>query len=178
MRLRVEPPGAKWETYSGVTGPPVPSDGSVMLNLRLQRQVHSNWCWAALAASLRDFYGRAPLRQEDIAAALRVDGDSSARLDDALQAAGCYSHWSPGRPTFERIAHEIAAGRPVCLCIDWLGGGSHYVVISGYDRERRELCVGDSMHGPSVQPFDTFPGLYRVTGGIWRGTYWTAAPAA
>jgi hypothetical protein len=102
--------------------------------------------------------------------------DAYAMLDEALRIVGCYSHWSPGRPTFERIRAEIDASRPLCLRVAWYRGGSHYVVVTGYSTDTREIYLEDSLHGPSVQAFDPFPGTYRMTGGVWRETFWTCTP--
>ena len=190
MKLRVEPHGARNESYSGVPAGGAGRGGAVVLDLVLQRQELSKWCWAAISVSLGRYYGTTERRQREVAAALlgfdcsrfgeepevRESADAYAMLDEALQLAGCYSHWSPGRPTFERLRAEIDAGRPVCLQIEWLRGGMHYAVVAGYDAEAAELYVEDPLHGPSVQPFEGFPGGYRK-GGFWRGTYWTCPPA-
>jgi hypothetical protein len=100
----------------------------------------------------------------------------NARLDEALALAECHSHCSPGRPEFERVAAEIDAGRPVCVQLEWRHGGSHYVVLTGYHPDGREVYVQDPLHGPSVHPFDGFPRRYQGTGGAWRATFWTRAP--
>jgi hypothetical protein len=49
----------------------------------------------------------------------------------------------------------------------------HYVVIDGYDAEGRELRLGDTLHGPSLQQYDEFPGAYRGRPALWRATLWT-----
>ncbi|HST58109.1 MAG TPA: papain-like cysteine protease family protein [Longimicrobium sp.] len=160
--------------------------------LELEIQELGRWCWAAISASLGRFYGTRAWRQHEAAAAvlgfdcsghredaaLRARCDVNARLDDALALAGCHSHWSAGRPTFERVVSEIGASRPVCVQLEWRHGGSHYVVLSGYHADTREVHVLDPLHGPSVQPFDGFPSGYRGTGGAWRATFWTAPPRA
>ncbi len=154
----------------------------------MQHQELSNWCWAAIAASLSAFYGGRQLAQAEVAAdvlgyacsGFRADPELAARcnvcarLDDALKAVGGYSHWSPGKPTFARIRTEIDAGRPVCFGLDWLSGGFHYAVVTGYYADAREIYVADPLHGPSVQAFEPFPSRYRGSGGVWRGTFWTA----
>ncbi|HEY3364145.1 MAG TPA: papain-like cysteine protease family protein [Symbiobacteriaceae bacterium] len=191
MQLKIEPQTAKRERYST----PESAGGkasSHVLDLAIQRQELSNWCWAAIAASLGDFYRRRHFTQHEIASrmlgydcsCLASDPEAAARcdvfamLDEALRVTECYSHWSPGRPTFERLCAEIGSGRPLCVGIDWQIGGSHYAVVSGCYVETREIYVVDPLHGPSVQPFDAFPATYRGTGGMWRGTFWTQRPTA
>src|ERR1700685_859390 len=186
MKLRIDPPAARTEGYSGVMR--TPDLAKCVLNFVMQPQQFSNWCWAAIAASLVNFYGIGRAKQEEIAASvvgfgrdasgepIRGGSNVPAMLDEALRASGCYSHWSPGGPTFERIAREIEAGRPLCVSIEWRTGGGHYVVISGHHSESRELHVEDPKHGRSVQRFDDFPNRYQGCGAIWRGVFWTCSP--
>jgi hypothetical protein len=176
MRLRIEPPGATRASYGRAARPGDDARGARILDLIVERQLRDKWCWAAVAAALGRYYGTRTLAQRDAAAALLgVDGDDGNRyamLDDALRLAGCFSHWSPGRPTYERICDEIDAGRPVCVRIQWRDGGSHYVVLTGHDRRTGELYVQDPQHGPSIHPFEAFPRQYRI-GAVWTETYWT-----
>jgi hypothetical protein len=192
MKLRIESPGAKREGYSGAARRQSPATGGCLLNLAMNSQEQQKWCWAALAASLGRYYRTLSWPQHRVVSVLlgfdcsrfRDDEDVRARcdvyamLDDALRIAGCYSHWSPGRPSFERIRTEIEAGRPVCVQIDWRRGGSHYVALTGYYPDRREIYIQDPLHGPSVQTFDNFPRSYRLSGGAWNGTFWTHPPGA
>jgi hypothetical protein len=155
----------------------------------MQRQQLSKWCWAAIAVSIADYYQSGGLCQADVASTvLGVDCsdpheaaehgsryNTYADLDRSLRSVGCFSHWSPGRPTFARLCSEIDAGRPLCLSIVWRNGGSHYVVVIGYHAETREIYVEDPLHGPSVHIFDKFPHSYW-NGGFWRGTFWTSPP--
>jgi hypothetical protein len=175
------------ESYSGVVRERKPSSDSRVLDLIVQRQELTHWCWAAISASLGRYYGTRSWQQYEVASVLLgVDCsrfqedptvvercDTEVLLSEALQLMGCYSHWSPGRPTIERIQTEIDADRAVCVHIDWYRGGSHYVVVNGYDSDSGELYISDPLHGPSIQIFDVFPHRYRVSQGVWRGTFWT-----
>jgi hypothetical protein len=158
-----------------------------LIDFIMQRQEMSNWCWAAIAASIGDYFQTSHLNQREIAsqildfscAAFREDTslasrcNQSAMLDDALRLVKGYSHWSPGRPAFKQVQAAIDRGCPVCPCIEWHRGGFHYVVIIGYAADTNEVYVEDSLHGPSVQRFAQFPKTYRATGGGWHGTFWT-----
>ncbi len=184
MRLKIEPPEATRESYSGAPGRSGAS--SCVLDLVIEPQEFPKWCWAAIAASLGRYYRTAERSQRQVATDLlgfdcsrlpdtpagRERCDLYAMLDEALALVGCFSHWSPGRPTFERIRAEIDAGRPVCVQIDWSRNGAHFAVITGYHADRREIHLEDPLHGPSVQQYERFPGAYRSSG-VWRGTYWT-----
>lgn len=156
----------------------LPANPNILIQLELQQG--ANWCWAAIASCLGRFYGTSHLSQSEIAALVldpRGDSDSPAFLNEALACAGCFSHWSPGRPTLERIIQELAEGRPLCTCIEWKNGGAHYVLITGAFLDSRELYVQDPEQGPSIQTFDNFPVRYRQSG-WWRGVYWTALDAS
>ena len=187
MKLRIEPVEAKRESYSGVAERDVTARKTCILDFIMQPQALPKWCWAAIAVSLGQYYETRSWEQHELASALlgfdcssfdnqldvRLRSDNCANLDEALRLAGCYSHWSPGRPTFERLRSEIDAGRPLCLEVQWYRGGSHFLVISGYHADTREVYVDDPLNGPSVQPFENFPRSYRAFGGVWRGTFWT-----
>jgi hypothetical protein len=147
----------------------------------LGRQERAHWCWAAVASSVAEYYHGSRITQTEVCRlVLNVDIHSSAitdcpgYMDEALIAVGCFSNWSPGRPTFERIRQELCAGRPICVCIEWRRGGAHYVLITGAFPESGEIYVQDPEQGSSIQMLSDFPAKYRQ-GGWWRGVYWTDA---
>lgn len=159
-----------------------------ILDLVIDRQRQANWCWAALASSLARYYGAETVEQHEIASRVLgmecgergLDERSNvyATLRDALRAVGCYSHWSPARPSFERIRSEIDAGRPLCVCIEWRTSGLHYLAVTGYHEHPAELRVDDPLHGLSIHRYEEFPGQYRATGAVWRNTIWTSPPSS
>ncbi|MFF4160904.1 papain-like cysteine protease family protein [Streptomyces sp. NPDC001678] len=170
MLLRVEPPEAAASTAVG--GRLV---GRV-LGAVVERQRAGRWCWAAVAAGVATYYGT-ECTQEDVARALGRGDDPSAgagaRLDEALAAVGCFSHWSPGRPAWDRLVSELVAGRLVGVQIRWSGGGSHFVLLCGAWDEL--VHVADPATGAAALPFADFPRAYR-DGGVWDGTFWTRPP--
>ena len=190
MRLKIEPPEAKRENYSGCVQKHVPNSNAIVLDLIMQSQLLGQWCWAAIAVSLGRYYSNQNWRQHEIATGVlgfncsRFQEESDiaavcnqyAMLNEALQFVGCYSHWSPGHRSFERIQAEIDAGRPICLRLEWYSGGSHYLLVAGYYAATHEIYLEDPQHGPSVQKFALFPHTYRMSGGVWRGTFWTYPP--
>jgi hypothetical protein len=174
-----------------ISHPPDPSQPSNALGPHetgfipfvLQRKERSNWCWAAIAVSLGDYYGMGRFTQCGVAAAVlgtstEADSDAidlsnrTASLEDALLCVGCHVSWSPGRPALHDIAADIVHGRPVCVCLQWRSGDAHYVVLTGCT-DHGELTVEDPLHGSSLQQFGDFPNTYRCAGTVWRGVYWT-----
>lgn len=161
-------------------------DGAVLLEVRVEKQLLNNWCWAALASALGGYYGTSQASQTEIASrlleadctALAIDEelrkrvDREFRLDRAMMAAGCFSHWSAGKPMFDRVRFEINLGRPFCARIEWHQGAAHYVLIHGYRERGEHILVADSLHGPGQYPLPDFPARYRE-GGAWTETFWS-----
>ncbi len=185
LLLRVEPSGAVAECYnvSKTVSGVVPK--SWHLNFRLNRQLHSNWCWASIGEACSKQFGKFAYSQRELAAhffskkypslsEIELELDEEASLDEILRLTGCFSHWSPGRPSFERIQSEIVSNRPVFLSLEWNRSGIHYLCIIGFDAERREIFLDDPSFGPSCQDFDSFPKDYRSAGGVWCCTFWVS----
>jgi len=185
MRLIIESPNARTECYSGMSPQ---GQATTVLDLSVERQEKSRWCWSAIAVSLARFYGTGDWRQSDLAAQVLAGSGSlppenetdplnrEALLEDALRLVRCFSHWSSGRPTFERLAMELSLGRPLCVRVGWHKGGGHYAVISACAPETRKIFVNDPLHGISAQLFDNFPAYYLAKRGVWAETIWTRSP--
>jgi hypothetical protein len=159
-------------------------DGAVKLDVCLEKQEFRNWCWAAIASALGRYYGTLKASQEEIVGNAFANDHSGApgelaerknvefRLDRALRTVGCFSHWSEGKPLFERIRFEINLGRPIGARIEWYQGGAHYVLIHGYRDDGERVLVADSQHGSGEFVLKEFPSLYRERG-AWTETFWT-----
>ena len=164
-----------------------PKGAHLLPGLQLQRQLLGRWCWAAIAADLANFYHKRLISQTEVASMVlgfdcngfNHDTDLTERcnvnykLDEALSAVQCYSHWSPGKPSFERLQFELSLGQPVCCRINWFKGDAHYVVIYGYNNQTRELYIADPLHNTCQIAYAAFPKKYNETGGVWTETYWT-----
>jgi hypothetical protein len=166
---------------------PVVHREDVLLNIHLQPQLLERWCWAAIASAMMRYYHSKDVGQATIAEsvlAISCDGyetnelvreqcNQNTKLYKVLEYANCYSHWTPGKPAFERIQFEINAGRPLCCRIEWYKGDAHYVLIKGYNALAQELFIEDSLHGPANVSYKSFPSEYKTSGGAWTETYWT-----
>lgn len=178
MKIHVESEGALSTSIpaSGGRAPLVRGNGDVMLDLALEPQRKGRWCWAAIGSALAGYFGEKALSQEDVAALIVIpagaDDDVNLPLDAVLEALGCHGHWSPGKPTFERIAFEIGRGLPLAARVEWLRGDAHFVLVTGYNAGRRELLVEDSLHGRSRRTYADFPRTYGESGGVWTETFW------
>lgn len=158
------------------------------LQLTIQHQLQSYWCWAACSSSTSAFFdGSSSWTQCRLANAelsqttCCEDGasdpcDQPWYVDRALSRTGNLATRSAGRATWEAVRREIDAGRPVCARIGWEGGGGHFVLITGY-REAPEghlLDVEDPWTGSASVELDEFTQHYQ-TSGSWTHTYLTQA---
>lgn len=164
-----------------------PAGEEIVLRISPERQTMDRWCWAAIAVSLAQYYHARALTQHEIAtrvlgfdcsgfsedAGLKQQCNVNLGLDKVLQSVGCFSHWSPGKPHFERVQFEIANGRPICCRINWYTGDAHYVLINGYRANSEAIHIADPLHGSSVIPYLDFPAKYKGSGAAWTETYWT-----
>lgn len=185
MKLRIENSEAKDVLFGNSFCTPAYDGEWVSLNLTVDKQKLSNWCWAAIGVSLSRYYNRKEVSQEYVAAAIfnvaddeenilnNKEFNTDQRLDKVLELLSCFSHWSLGKPSFDRIKVEINNGRPVCVRIQWYKGGSHYVVIKGYRDKGTSLQIEDSLTGYNECFYDEFPKKYKNTGAVWIETFWT-----
>ena len=161
------------------------------LSFGMQTQQQSEWCWAAVAASIAAFYGDTPAKSQcelathylglpccidplPAAPPPRWAGNRSFTLDVPLQVL---KHLAapviPDVMSFEDIVKDIDAGKPICCHIRWATAAphdGHFNVIVGYVRELRELVIHDpyATYGHSTLPYDTFKSNYH--GGSWDQT--------
>ena len=162
----------------------------------MQRQLHSDWCWAAVASSIsRHFNPVSSWCQCKLATKMAKFGkrkvdccahpfrEDLARvcnqpwyLEKALRTVGRY-HGKPipGKLSFRRIQKEILDGVPVCARIQWGGAKSgHFVLISGCTKSKtsaRWLYVDDPFYGTSTWLYEEFCVNYQYSQGRWSHTY-------
>lgn len=122
------------------------------LNITMQAQQKTNWCWAASGNTIATWYGRNHSQNEFCNAAFgRAQGyecpNSQAALDN-VQNALYWAGINPGSYVsgwlrYPTVQAEIAAGRPVETRIQWSSGGGHMHVLYGYDDANSLVYWGD-----------------------------------
>ena len=162
----------------------------VSVGFAMQDQCHSNWCWAAVAASVATFYNATTLRlqctiaNEELQRSDCCDSTCHAAgvaykvvgaLGSPLNRAGLLTSITFGWITRLRLQQDLEAMLPVCVRTEWSGGGGHFVVIAGYSPESDTLTVCDPLRGVSALSFDTFRTSYTPSQGRWTHTYHTQA---
>jgi hypothetical protein len=174
---------------------PLPSAGAerVMIDFEMQDQCHSNWCWAAVAASVAAYYGH-PIAQCQVAnlelqrddccdfecGAPDVDVDVTSVFASPLNRVGCFRRLSRFKQaTPAEVREELAAGRPICARTIWPGGGAHFLTIVGcwFDSgDTPMVAADDPFWGRSEYSYDRFTKHYQLLGGRWNDTYYTKRP--
>ncbi|MEV8313156.1 papain-like cysteine protease family protein [Streptomyces sp. NPDC059900] len=122
------------------------------LNITMQAQQKTNWCWAAAGNTIAAFYGRNYSQNQFCNAAFGRSqssecpnsqatlGDVQNGLDWAGINPGSYvSGWL----RYPTVQAEINAGRPVETRIQWSNGGGHMHVLYGYDDASSWVYWGD-----------------------------------
>jgi Papain-like cysteine protease AvrRpt2 len=167
------------------------------LNFRIQMQEQSEWCWAAVAASVERYFNPAStLQQCDVANRVFpkefptvhlppsdcgccckccCDPESCnrpAELEIALQQVHKWRNTLKRPLTFEEIQREIDRGRPVGVGITWASGGGHFVVLRGYRLLRSgswQVYVADPLNASGLLDLDEFTMAYYGDG-AWTET--------
>lgn len=157
------------------------------LDFRMQRQMHSNWCWAAVATSVALFYNpKSKWTQCGVAerylhqrhcCGKHVNGEcnQTGHLQEVLPLVGHAAEpaYVEGKIPFTRAQQEIDAGRPLGVRTLWRDGeGAHFLAIIGYHRGLKMLTVADPIFGQSHVHYRAFSTNYRHSG-RWVDSYYT-----
>ncbi len=151
------------------------------MNYPMQPQEMGLWCWAAVTESVeRYFYPATPLTQCSVASDMwgfsccpnQNACNRAASLERALRGYSLLNGPPAGRVPFSVIRDQIRQNRPLCVRVGWLGGGGHFLVISGFRVKSGERLVelSDPLYGWSRIPLETFSNRYRDIG-AWTHTY-------
>ncbi|MFK0235150.1 papain-like cysteine protease family protein [Streptomyces vinaceus] len=122
------------------------------LDITMQAQAKTNWCWAASGNTIATWFGRNYTQNQFCNAAFnRQQGydcpNNQATLGNvqtALNWAGISSgSYVTGWLRYTTVQSEIDAGRPVETRIQWSNGGGHMHVVYGYDTANSWVYWGD-----------------------------------
>jgi hypothetical protein len=144
----------------------------------MQGQEQTEWCWAAVAASISRHHEPSSAWTQCLIADAEFGvnfccDDGSCRacnrphpVGSALMRTGNFDRFLNRAVDFDEVKAEVAAGKPVCVSIDWQPRGGHAAVISGYVEAggARYVVVQDPLHGESTCEFQEFQNGYRLVG--------------
>ncbi|MFF0626138.1 papain-like cysteine protease family protein [Streptomyces sp. NPDC004296] len=122
------------------------------LDITMQAQENTNWCWAASGNTIATWYGRKYSQNQFCNAAFnRQQGsncpNNQATLGNVQNALGWMGinsgSYVTGWLRYGTVQSEINARRPIETRIQWSSGGGHMHVIYGYDASRNWVYWGD-----------------------------------
>lgn len=155
--------------------------------VEMRTQEEGQWCWAAVALSLADFFNKPTPAEQCVFVSAVLDAgafdccelrkepvcDRQFPLEIALEKALLQVHGPIEPVPFEQVLAELDAQRPVAIGID-IGGTGHFAVIDSCDPQTRLVEIQDPLHGSSEPlDFDSLRTSYRGIG-PWVTTYLTA----
>lgn len=159
-------------------------------NFRIQSQILSNWCWAAVASSISYYYNKNSTWTQSALAAKLTGHDSCSvitkntadisppvcnqvlDLSGALKVTGNFAGQVLRPLTFNEVVNQIQGGWPICCQISWNEfATSHFVVIYGFNGNM--LVIGDPDSGVFSVDYNQFLSGYR--GGKWSRSIATQA---
>lgn len=154
------------------------------LNLQMDRQDQTEWCWAAVSFSLDRFYDPATaLSQCKVAAQVLGSNccEDKAICNEPLDLAIVLREINRLEQEIRRpidsdtLSDLIESKKPIAVGIAWFAGGAHFVVIDGWDKESNMVSVRDPdrTRGDTCIDLDEFTGNY-ANAGLWRFTYLTS----
>jgi hypothetical protein len=188
------------------TGTPVKfvevDEPGATLNVPQIMQEQSNWCWAACAVMVFQYYGiNAGTQQCDLANYLSGQTycctpatfpptdpcNQPCPVSPIDNISGVYSHYgvtcarATGPITFSAIQSEIGANRPIELFFAWNTGGGHVVLVVGWgsDANGDYVRVNDPNAGSGGVTYAQL--LAYTTGsafGSWNFTWTGIQPVA
>lgn len=156
---------------------------SNLLSFNMERQLQSNWCWAATAKSVSVFYLTASTWTQCSVAqkAFKTPCCQAPHpcntpwyLDRALRITGNFDALMHGSMTFASVKNELASTRLIGARIGWSGGGGHFMVIHGCRTfgGTNYLNIDDPIYGKSDITETVFSTQYQGSG-KWTHTYKT-----
>ncbi|MEU3402206.1 papain-like cysteine protease family protein [Streptomyces filamentosus] len=148
------------------------------LNITMQAQQKTNWCWAAAGNTIATWYGRGYSQNQFCNAAFqRQQGyecpNSQATLGN-VQTGLAWAGVSPGSYVdgwlrYSTVQTEINADRPVETRIQWSSGGGHMHVLYGYDDANGWVYWGDPW--PSSNRYNWASHAWYVNNGSFSWTH-------
>ncbi len=133
-------------------GEDVAALGSKRLNITMQAQQKTNWCWAAGGNTIATWFGRNYSQNQFCNAAFnRQQGydcpNNQATLGN-VQTGLSWAGVNPGSYVtgwlrYPTVQTEINANRPIETRIQWSSGGGHMHVLYGYDDANSWVYWGD-----------------------------------
>ena len=157
----------------------------------MQVQQQTEWCWAAVSASVANFFGSLTWTQCKVAAGelglncCGSDGPQGCNqpwtLHQPLSRVGHFNRMSSASTSFIDSQNEINAGRPLCCRIAWARGNAHFVALGGCSTAPDGTEYVDSydpFYGLVQKTYADFVSAYLTVGDSWTHSYFTIKSGA
>ncbi|MFF4953695.1 papain-like cysteine protease family protein [Streptomyces chattanoogensis] len=122
------------------------------LDISMQAQEESNWCWAGSGNTIASWYGRNYSQNQFCNAAFGRPQNTACpnnqatlgNVQNAFDWMGINSgSYVSGYLRYSTVQNEINADRPIETRIQWSSGGGHMHVIYGFDTAKNWVYWGD-----------------------------------
>lgn len=149
-------------------------------------QQYSNWCWAAVATNVHNYYyPNRRVNQKEIAQKVLVVNtrhrlQNERLLNKQISLSACLNHLmlnvhkSDGPVRFENILDQMEQGRLVCARISIENSSGHFVIIYGVTivNDVKKLYIHDPASGHVTFLYEDFFNNY-LGPSKWSHTYYT-----
>ncbi|MGW0751782.1 papain-like cysteine protease family protein [Streptomyces sp. NPDC002587] len=151
---------------------------SKRLNITMQAQEKTNWCWAAGGNTIATWFGRNYSQNQFCNAAFNRqqgydcpnDQATLGNVQTGLRWAGINSgSYVTGWLQYSTVQTEINNNRPVETRIQWANGGGHMHVVYGYDTANNWVYWGDPW--PSSYRYNWASHAWYVDNGTFSWTH-------
>ncbi|MFF0436636.1 papain-like cysteine protease family protein [Streptomyces sp. NPDC004327] len=148
------------------------------LDITMQAQQKSNWCWAGAGNTIATYYGRSYSQNQFCNAAFnRQQGYDCPNWQANLSNVQTGLSWAGINPgsyvdgwlRYSTVQSEINANRPVETRIQWASGGGHMHVLYGYDDANSWVYWGDPW--PSSDRYNWASHAWYVNNGSFSWTH-------
>ncbi|KQV23933.1 MULTISPECIES: papain-like cysteine protease family protein [unclassified Kitasatospora] len=148
------------------------------LNITMQSQQQTNWCWAASGNTIATYYGYTYSQNQFCNVAFNRSVNSTCPNNQAslgnVQTALSWIGINPGSYVngylrYTTVQTEIDASRPIETRIQWSSGGGHMHVIYGYDTANNWVYWGDPW--PSSYRYNWADYSYYVSNSSFSWTH-------
>ncbi len=148
------------------------------LNITMQQQQQTNWCWAASGNTIATWYGYTYSQNQFCNAAFGRSTNSScpnsqATLGDVQNGLSWVGinpgSYVTGYLRYTTVQTEVNANRPIETRIQWSSGGGHMHVVYGFDTSNNWVYWGDPW--PSNTRYNWADYNYYVSNGTFSWTH-------
>lgn len=149
----------------------------ITIPIVVQSQLLRNWCWAAVTASVRDWYREFNAKPQCAVASemLAMDccppgpdvpSNPRNREYNITTALGSNAALPVIAQSLmpDQIVQSINQQRPICCAIQWPNTRYHFVILAGYLPGTAEVIIRDPLFGQTQLLLNQFSTAYRGTG--------------